>query len=98
MAHITGGGLTENIVRVLPEGLGLALDTGAWPCPAVFHWLQETGGISDTEMRRTFNMGIGFALIVAEDEAPAVAETLGEPAPVIGRVLRHEHGERVRYL
>jgi len=98
MAHITGGGLTENIVRVLPQGLGLELDTGAWTRPAIFHWLQETGGISDAQMRRTFNMGIGFALIVPESEAAAVAESLDEPAPIVGRVVRHDDGERVRYL
>jgi phosphoribosylformylglycinamidine cyclo-ligase len=98
MAHITGGGLTENIVRVLPGGLGLELDPSAWERPPVFDWLQRAGGISDAEMRRTFNLGIGFALIVPEDEADSVTEALGEPAPVIGRVVRHSGGERVRYL
>ncbi len=98
MAHITGGGLTENIVRVLPEELGIELDTGAWHAPAVFEWLQQAGGIDDAEMRRTFNMGIGFALVVPENEADAIAEALGEPAPVIGRVVRHGDAERVRYL
>jgi len=98
MAHITGGGLTENIVRVLPSGFGLKIDMTAWRTPGIFEWLQEAGGISDTEMRRTFNMGIGFALIVPADEAGAIAKTLGEPAPVIGRVIRHDAGERVHYL
>ncbi|WP_376697003.1 phosphoribosylformylglycinamidine cyclo-ligase [Wenzhouxiangella sp. EGI_FJ10305] len=98
MAHITGGGLTENIIRVLPDGFGIELDTGAWQAPTVFEWLQEKGGIDDAEMRRTFNMGIGFALIVPADQADAVAATLGEPAPVIGRVIRHDNGDRVRYL
>jgi len=97
MAHITGGGLTENIVRVLPEGLGLELEPGAWEVPEVFGWLQRSGNISDAEMRRTFNLGIGFVLIVPEDQAAGIADSLGEPAPVIGRVLSHTGGERVRY-
>lgn len=98
MAHITGGGLTDNIVRVLPEPFGLEIDTRAWRAPGVFEWLQEAGGIDDAEMRRTFNMGIGFALIVPENEAGAIAQALGEPAPVIGRVVDRGDGERVRYL
>ena len=98
MAHITGGGLTENIARVLPEAFGLEIDTHAWRTPGIFEWLQETGGIDDAEMRRTFNMGIGFALIVPENEAGSIAQALGEPAPVIGRVVDRGDGERVRYL
>jgi phosphoribosylformylglycinamidine cyclo-ligase len=98
MAHITGGGLTENIVRVLPDEFGLEIDTRAWRVPGVFEWLQQAGGISDAEMRRTFNMGIGFALIVPASDAEGVTELLGEPAPVIGRVVARGDGERVRYL
>jgi len=98
MAHITGGGLTENIVRVLPDEFGLEIDTRAWRTPGIFEWLQAAGGVSDAEMRRTFNMGIGFALIVPAGEAHAVARSLGEPTPVIGQVVRHGDGERVRYL
>ncbi|NBD95263.1 MAG: phosphoribosylformylglycinamidine cyclo-ligase [Gammaproteobacteria bacterium] len=98
MAHITGGGLTENIVRVLPDDLGLEIDTRAWRTLGIFEWLQEAGGVSDAEMRRTFNMGIGFALIVAESEAEAVIESLGEPAPVIGSVVPRGDGDRVRYV
>lgn len=97
MAHITGGGLVENIVRVLPEGLGLEIDPDAWRAPPVFGWLQREGGISDAEMRRTFNMGIGFVLIAPETEADAIATALDEPAPVIGRVVAHAGGERVRF-
>jgi len=98
MAHITGGGLTENIVRVLPANLGLEIDVSAWRVPAVFDWLQRTGGISDAEMRRTFNLGIGFALIVPAAEAESIARQLDEPAPVIGRIVAHGDGERVRYV
>ncbi len=97
MAHITGGGLTENIARILPGEFGLEIDTGAWRLPGIFEWLQTAGGISDAEMRRTFNMGIGFVLIVPESNAEGVTEALGEPAPVIGRVVLRGDGERVRY-
>jgi len=69
LAHITGGGLTENIVRILPEGLGIEIDTLAWTQPEVFGWLQENGAITDAEMLRTFNCGIGMVMIVPEIEA-----------------------------
>ncbi len=64
MAHITGGGLTENIIRVVPDGLGLNIDTSRWPKPAVFEWLQREGNVANEEMWRTFNCGIGFVLLV----------------------------------
>ncbi|QOC21723.1 phosphoribosylformylglycinamidine cyclo-ligase [Wenzhouxiangella sp. AB-CW3] len=98
MAHITGGGLTENIVRVIPEHLGLEIDSRTWTPPAVFHWLSEVGKIDSAEMRRTFNMGIGFVLIVPESMTAPIAARLDEPAPVIGRIVRHESGERVRFV
>jgi len=69
LAHITGGGLTENIVRILPRGLGIDIDTCAWTQAEVFGWLQENGAITDAEMRRTFNCGIGMVMIVPETEA-----------------------------
>jgi phosphoribosylformylglycinamidine cyclo-ligase len=98
MAHITGGGLTENIVRVLPDGLGLEIDATAWTLPAVFEWLRDAGGISDAELRRTFNLGIGFVLIVPESEVPRIADALDEPVVTIGRITKHADGDRVRYL
>ncbi|CAN5610379.1 phosphoribosylformylglycinamidine cyclo-ligase [soil metagenome] len=76
MAHITGGGLTENIIRVVPDGLGLRIDPGSWPQPAVFDWLQREGGVARTEMWRTFNCGIGFVLIVAEEAAGTIGTRL----------------------
>ncbi len=72
-AHITGGGLLENIPRVLPEGMAAELDVRQWPLPPVFRWLGETGGIAPEEMARTFNCGIGMIAIVA----PAAAERVG---------------------
>ncbi|MGH8033078.1 MAG: phosphoribosylformylglycinamidine cyclo-ligase [Luteimonas sp.] len=76
MAHITGGGLTENIIRVVPDGLGLRIDASAWTPPPVFDWLQREGAIADREMWRTFNCGIGFVLIVSDGAAAAVESDL----------------------
>ena len=90
-AHITGGGLTENIPRVLPEGLGVSIESAAWPRPTVFEWLMQEGNIPLPEMYRTFNMGIGMVACVAPaDEArtlKALAEA-GEKAWRIGQVVR----------
>ena len=86
MAHITGGGLTENIIRVVPDGYGIEIDVNSWTAPPVFDWLAEAGNIEAGEMRRTFNMGLGFVLICPEREAAQIARLLDEPAPVIGRV------------
>jgi len=98
MAHITGGGLTENIVRVLDDGLGVAIDPHSWPRPAVFHWLQQQGDLDETEMRRTFNCGIGFVLIVAAASADDVLAALDQPAWRIGTVIETQGSERVRFL
>ena len=102
LAHITGGGLTENIVRVLPEGLGIEVDLASWERPAVFQWLQREGAIEEQEMLRTFNCGIGMVLIVPASTASAVAEAasaLGETCVDIGSVVAVDAGadERVRY-
>ncbi|HYN39554.1 MAG TPA: phosphoribosylformylglycinamidine cyclo-ligase [Rhodospirillales bacterium] len=100
LAHITGGGLVENIPRVLPEGLGCALDAGCWPLPPVFAWLARTGGITADELARTFNCGIGMVAVVAAERAAAVASILeqaGERVFAIGRIEPHAgDGPRVR--
>ncbi|WP_424969009.1 phosphoribosylformylglycinamidine cyclo-ligase [Dinoroseobacter sp. S76] len=99
LAHITGGGLTENLPRVLPEGLGIAIDLGAWDLPPVFAWLAAEGGLAEAELLKTFNAGIGMALVVAADRAEALAETLrdaGETVHVIGTVVEDAPGA-VRY-
>ena len=96
LAHITGGGLLENIQRVLPEGLAAELRRGSWPLPPVFQWLQQQGNVADAEMHRVFNCGIGMALIVAEGDAPAALAHLaaaGESAWRIGAVRRSAPGE-----
>jgi hypothetical protein len=76
LAHITGGGLLENIPRVLPEGTGAHLKAGSWPQTELFAWLQKTAGIDDIEMNRTFNNGIGMVVVVAAEHAEATAATL----------------------
>ena len=99
-AHITGGGLTENLPRVLPDGLTAALDTASWPMPPVFDWLAREGGISAGEMRRTFNCGIGMVVIVESQSAPAVRSALeeaGEAVYAIGRIVPRDGGAAVTY-
>ena len=99
MAHITGGGLTENILRVVPDGLGLEIDSSQWPCPAIFDWLADTGNITPEEMRRTFNMGIGFVLICDPAQAQRIRAEIEEPIYDIGRVVDANGGDsRIRFL
>ncbi len=89
-AHITGGGLIENPPRCIAEGLTASFDWNAWPMPHVFEWLAQTGGISDHEMRRTFNCGVGFILIVAPGDCEDVLAGLleaGEAAFVCGQLV-----------
>ena len=93
MCHITGGGLPENLPRVTPEGLGVAIDTGSWTVDPVFTLIQDRGAVAETEMRRTFNMGVGFAMVVAPDRATHLVDALnagGERAFVMGEVVDHE--------
>ncbi len=88
-AHITGGGLIENPPRAIAKGLRPNFDWDAWPLPPVFGWLQEVGGVADHELRRTFNCGLGFVLITAPADAPAVLAALlnaGEEAFVVGEL------------
>ncbi len=99
MAHITGGGLSENIIRVVPEALGLDIDAGTLALPPVFEWLQREGGVADAEMWRTFNCGIGFVLVVAPDAAGAVEAELSAlqlSHRRIGQVVPAGSGGRVR--
>ncbi|MCE2510171.1 MAG: phosphoribosylformylglycinamidine cyclo-ligase [Alphaproteobacteria bacterium] len=95
LAHITGGGLVENIPRVLPAGLTADIDATAWPYPALFRWLAKTGGVPTAEMARTFNCGIGMVAIVAPEGADAVAARLregGEIVHAIGRIAKGRDG------
>jgi phosphoribosylformylglycinamidine cyclo-ligase len=98
LAHITGGGLLENIPRVLPDGLAAQLEKGSWPRTELFAWLQATAAIDDQEMNRTFNNGIGMVVVVAPGEAAAVAASLraaGESVHEIGRIAPRGAGASV---
>jgi phosphoribosylformylglycinamidine cyclo-ligase len=95
LAHITGGGLTDNLPRALPAGLEAVLVRESWPVDPVFTWLQRTAGISAAEMYRTFNCGIGMAVIVPVAHAQATVQFLaarGESAQIIGEVRAGERG------
>jgi phosphoribosylformylglycinamidine cyclo-ligase len=101
LAHITGGGLTENIIRVLPENLGLEIDLSRWNRPAVFSWLQQAGQISESEMLRTFNCGIGMVAIAPADQADqlvAEAASLDIRSHIIGRVEVVKDKGRINYV
>lgn len=101
MAHITGGGLTENIVRVIPKPLGIEVDGTSWSLPEVFQWLMANGNIPLDEMRSTFNMGVGFVVICPENSAQAVIDHITEvshlQAFAMGRVVDAGDGPRIRY-
>ena len=79
-AHITGGGFTENLPRVLPPGLGAIVERGAWPEQPIFRLVRDAAGASDPDMFATFNMGIGMVLVVAPDDAERVLESPGDHA------------------
>ena len=90
MAHITGGGITENLPRTLPAGTAFSLDRKSWEVPALFRWLQRSGGVSDDEMFRAFNMGVGLGVVCAPGDVDAVIEGLrerGESAWRLGQVV-----------
>jgi phosphoribosylformylglycinamidine cyclo-ligase len=100
LAHITGGGITENLPRVLPEGTQALVDLGSWRRPAIFDWLQAQGGISEPEMRRTFNCGLGMVACVAPEDADnalALLREAGETAWRLGEIQAEEGPPRVVY-
>ena len=96
LAHITGGGLTENIPRVLPAGLAAEIQKNSWQLPPLFQWLQAQGNISDVEMHKTFNCGIGMVIIVAKAHAMQAAQILassGEQVFTLGQIRAQKMGE-----
>ncbi len=97
LAHITGGGLTENLPRVLPEGLGADIDLDAWELPGVFKWLAATGKMDEAEILKTFNSGLGMILSVAADEAETLEALLREQGETVYRVGHVTAGDGVRY-
>ena len=96
LAHITGGGLTENLPRVL-QGLGAEIDLASWDKPGVFQWLQAQGGIAEAEMLKTFNYGIGMVLVVSADRAEALSALLGEAGETVCTLGRVTAEEGIRY-
>jgi len=100
-AHITGGGLTENIIRVIPDGLGLDIEASAIVLPPVFDWLQREGAVPREEMWRTFNCGVGFVLVLAPNDVAAVSadlQRMGLAHRPIGSVVARGGDERVRFV
>ncbi|EGK71857.1 Phosphoribosylformylglycinamidine cyclo-ligase [Methyloversatilis universalis FAM5] len=96
MAHITGGGLLDNVPRVLPAGLSAHIDASAWPLPPLFAWLREAGNVAEQEMYRVFNCGIGMVVIVSAADADRAVQSLttaGETVYRIGRIQRCAVGE-----
>jgi phosphoribosylformylglycinamidine cyclo-ligase len=99
MAHITGGGITENLPRILPKTISAEIDTGSWPLPPLFSYLQQLGNVSQDEMLRTFNMGIGLIVAVPQarwKRAQSLLGRLGEPFYVIGQAVKGDRSVRYR--
>ena len=100
LAHITGGGFTDNIPRVLPKHLGVGIDLARLPVLPVFKWLAEQGGIAELELLRTFNCGVGMIAIVRRDAVEAVTEAFtagGETVTLLGEVIEAKGEDRVVY-
>jgi phosphoribosylformylglycinamidine cyclo-ligase len=98
LAHVTGGGFFDNIPRSLPEGVGVEVERGSWPVPPIFRLIRQLGGISEEEMHRVFNMGVGMTLIVAPDQVEAVCAHLrgsGCPPSTVGRVVPGERQVKI---
>ncbi|NUF78949.1 phosphoribosylformylglycinamidine cyclo-ligase [Snodgrassella sp. ESL0323] len=96
MAHITGGGISENVPRILPENTVAAIDSQSWPLPKLFQWLQQAGNVETQEMYRTFNCGIGMVLVVNAEDADAIQKFLrqqGETVYQIGRICSRQGNE-----
>ena len=95
MAHITGGGLLDNIPRVLPKGAQAVVDVASWQRPAVFDWLQEKGNVDEHEMHRVLNCGVGMVICVAQDQVENALKVLreaGEQPWVIGQIATAAEG------
>ena len=96
MAHITGGGIVENVPRVLPDGVCARISKSSWPMPPLFIWLQQEGGVAEAEMHRVFNCGIGMVVIVSSADAAAakgLLETQGEIVYVLGEIAARAQGQ-----
>src|SRR5690606_4906017 len=101
LAHITGGGLLDNVPRILPSGLMAQLHRDAWQMPELFTWLQENGGVADNEMYRVFNCGIGMIIVVPADQVDAVTATLvagGEQVSRLGVIAEQQGADAPRAI
>jgi len=98
LAHITGGGLTENLPRVLPAGLSALIDLDTWALPPVFRWLGETGNLDQAELLKTFNAGIGMVLVVAPGRVKDISEQLETAGETVFQIGRVQAGDGVSYL
>ena len=100
MAHVTGGGITDNLPRILPDGVHAEIDRSAWEVPTIFQWLQRQGGVPDADMLRSFNMGIGLIIACAAPDVPAILDEISRAgdgtAVVLGSI--HAGGAGVRYV
>jgi phosphoribosylformylglycinamidine cyclo-ligase len=99
LAHITGGGLTDNIPRILPDGTAVEIDEGSWPVLPVFKLMQKIGNVSDAEMYRTFNMGVGMVIVASAQDRTAIESQLqqqGAPVYQIGRVAKGNREVSIR--
>ncbi|MFN2307672.1 MAG: phosphoribosylformylglycinamidine cyclo-ligase [Paracoccaceae bacterium] len=97
LAHITGGGLTENLPRVLPDGLGVSIDLDAWDLPPVFQWLARTGDMAEAELLKTFNAGVGMVLVVSESQADELTMILTGAGETVHRIGTVTAGGDVHY-
>ncbi|MFP7570620.1 phosphoribosylformylglycinamidine cyclo-ligase [Marivita sp. S2033] len=97
LAHITGGGVTENLPRVLPDDLGAQIDLSSWDLPPVFNWLAKTGGMSEAELLKTFNCGIGMILVVAPDRAQVLVSRLRDAGETVTQIGSVTAGQGVTY-
>jgi phosphoribosylformylglycinamidine cyclo-ligase len=97
LAHVTGGGLTDNIPRVLPADLAAEIDLGAFTLPPVFTWLRCEASLDQDEMLRTFNCGIGMIVVVAASDVERVLQHLGEETRLIGALVERGSGDAIRF-
>ena len=101
LCHITGGGLVENVPRMIPDGLLARIDTRAWERPEIFDWIQHAGAIEDGEMHRVFNCGMGMLVVVPEDQADAavtICRQSGQRAEIIGEIMRSDSEDKIRLV
>jgi phosphoribosylformylglycinamidine cyclo-ligase len=100
MAHITGGGLVENVPRVLRDNLTAVLHRDAWTMPPLFTWLQQHGNVADAEMHRVFNCGIGMVVVVAKENADAAIAQLKAAGEIVSRIgeIRERQGQEAQTI